>query len=47
VTELDPEKLLRTLVDHRVEFCVIGAVAALLQGSPAATSPFARSPLTR
>jgi hypothetical protein len=37
VTEFDPEKLLRTLVEHEVEFCVIGAVAASLQGSPAAT----------
>jgi hypothetical protein len=37
MAELDPEKLLRTLVDHGVEFCVIGAVAAWLQGSPAVT----------
>lgn len=37
MTELDPERLLRTLVDHGVEFCVIGAVAAWLQGSPAVT----------
>jgi hypothetical protein len=37
VTELDPEKLLRTLVDHEVEFCVIGAVAAWLQGNPSVT----------
>jgi hypothetical protein len=36
MTELDPERLLRTLVEHEVEFCVIGAVAAWLQGSPAA-----------
>lgn len=35
--ELDPERLLRTLVEHEVEFCVIGAVAAWLQGSPTAT----------
>lgn len=35
--ELDPERLLRTLVEHEVEFCVIGAVAAWLQGSPAVT----------
>jgi hypothetical protein len=34
---LDPERLLRTLVEHEVEFCVIGAVAAWLQGSPAVT----------
>lgn len=27
VTELDPEKLLHVLVEHEVEFCVIGAVA--------------------
>jgi hypothetical protein len=37
VTELDFERLLQTLVEHEVEFCVIGAVAASLQGSPAAT----------
>jgi len=37
LTELDPERLLRTLVEHEVEFCVIGAVAAWLQGSPAVT----------
>ncbi len=37
MTELDPERLLRTLVEHEVEFCVIGAVAAWLQGSPAVT----------
>lgn len=34
---LDPERLLRTLVEHEVEFCVIGAVAAWLQGSPTVT----------
>jgi hypothetical protein len=37
MTEFDPERLLRALLDHRVEFCVIGAVAAWLQGSPAVT----------
>jgi hypothetical protein len=37
VNELDPERLLRSLVEHEVEFCVIGAVAAWLQGSPTAT----------
>ncbi len=37
MTELDPERLLRTLVEHEVAFCVIGAVAAWLQGSPAVT----------
>jgi hypothetical protein len=37
MTELDPERLLRVLVEHEVEFCVIGAVAAWLQGSPAVT----------
>lgn len=37
MTELDPEKLLRSLVDHGVEFCVIGAVAAWLQGNPTVT----------
>lgn len=34
---LDPQRLLRTLVDHEVEFCVIGAVAAWLQGNPSVT----------
>jgi hypothetical protein len=37
VTELDPQRLLRALVDHEVEFCVIGAVAAWLQGNPSVT----------
>lgn len=37
MTELDPEQLLRTLVEHEVEFCVIGAVAAWLQGNPTVT----------
>jgi len=37
VTEFDPERLLRTLVDHGVDFYVIGATAAWLQGSPAVT----------
>lgn len=37
MSELDPEKLLRTLLDHGVEFCVIGAVAAWLQGNPTVT----------
>ena len=37
MTQLDPEKLLRTLVEHQVEFCLIGAGAAWLQGSPAVT----------
>jgi hypothetical protein len=36
-TALDPERLLRALVEHGVEFCVIGALAAWLQGSPAVT----------
>jgi hypothetical protein len=35
--ELDPERLLRSLVDHGVEFCVIGATAAWLQGNPTVT----------
>ncbi|HKB50880.1 MAG TPA: hypothetical protein VKC63_05565 [Solirubrobacterales bacterium] len=37
MSELDPERLLRSLVDHGVEFCVIGAVAAWLQGNPTVT----------
>ena len=36
-TAPDPERLLRSLVDHEVEFCVIGAVAAWLQGNPTVT----------
>lgn len=35
--EFDPERLLRTLVDQEVEFCVIGATAAWLQGNPSVT----------
>ncbi|HEX7244672.1 MAG TPA: hypothetical protein VF245_03800 [Solirubrobacterales bacterium] len=37
MTAFDPERLLRALVEHEVEFCVIGATAAWLQGSPAVT----------
>jgi len=37
VTELDPERLLRALVEHGVDFCVIGATAAWLQGNPTVT----------
>jgi hypothetical protein len=37
VTGFDPERLLRTLVEHGVDFYVIGATAAWLQGSPAVT----------
>jgi hypothetical protein len=37
MTPFQPEKLLRTLVEHGVEFCVIGAVAAWLQGNPSVT----------
>lgn len=37
MTEFDPEALLRELVAHEVDFCVIGAVAAWLQGSPMTT----------
>jgi hypothetical protein len=38
MTEFDPERLLRALVEHGVEFYVIGAMAAWLQGSPAVTA---------
>lgn len=38
MTELDPERLLRTLVEHDVDFYVIGALAAWLQGSPVMTA---------
>jgi hypothetical protein len=37
MAELNPERLLRTLVEHEVDFCLIGAAAAWLQGSPAVT----------
>lgn len=37
MTEFDPEALLRKLVEHEVDFHVIGAVAAWLQGSPVTT----------
>ena len=37
MTKFDPERLLRSLVEHEVEFCVIGATAAWLQGSSAVT----------
>ena len=37
MSELDPERLLHALAQNRVEFCVIGALAAWLQGSPAVT----------
>jgi len=37
VSALDPERLLRTLVERDVDFCVIGATAAWLQGNPTAT----------
>ena len=33
----DPEAILRTLVDHGVEFVLIGGVAATLHGSPLRT----------
>jgi hypothetical protein len=37
VIEFNPERLLRTLAEHRVDFYVIGAVAAWLQGNPGVT----------
>jgi hypothetical protein len=37
MTELDPERLPRALVEHEVDFCVIGATAAWLQGNPTVT----------
>jgi hypothetical protein len=33
----DPEAILRTLVDHRVRFVVIGGIASALRGSPMLT----------
>ncbi|HKI66529.1 MAG TPA: hypothetical protein VJ989_04605 [Solirubrobacterales bacterium] len=38
MTEFDPEKLLRALVEHEVDFYVIGALAAWLQGAPSVTA---------
>ena len=35
---LDPECVLRALVDHGVEFVLIGGLAAVLHGSPALTN---------
>lgn len=37
MTEFDPERLLRALAAHEVEFCVVGAMAAWLQGNPTVT----------
>lgn len=37
MSEFDPEALLRTLLEHGVDFYVIEAVAGTLQGSPVAT----------
>jgi hypothetical protein len=37
MNEFDPKALIRTLVEHEVDFCVIGAVAAWLQGSATVT----------
>lgn len=37
MTEFDPEQLLHALVEHEVEFYVIGALAASLQGNPGTT----------
>jgi hypothetical protein len=37
MTEFNPEKLLRALVEHEVDFYVIGALAAWLQGNPSVT----------
>lgn len=37
MSAFDPERLLRTLVRHEVEFVVIGMTAAFLQGSPVVT----------
>ncbi|MGA8745454.1 MAG: hypothetical protein WB507_06295 [Solirubrobacterales bacterium] len=37
MSELNPERLLRSLLEHGVEFYVIGALAAWLQGNPTVT----------
>lgn len=34
----DPQRLIRTLVEHEVEFVLIGATAAWLQGDPSVTA---------
>ena len=38
MTESDSEAILKVLVDHRVDFVVIGASAAILQGVPIAAT---------
>lgn len=37
MSEFDPERLIRALVDHDVDFVVIGLLAAWLQGNPTVT----------
>jgi hypothetical protein len=37
MSEFDPEGLIRALVDHGVDFVVIGLLAAWLQGNPTVT----------
>lgn len=37
MSELEPEKILAVLVEHEVDFYVIGALAAWLQGNPTVT----------
>jgi hypothetical protein len=35
---LDPERLIRTLAEHQVDYVLIGGLAAVLHGSPAMTN---------
>ena len=37
-TPLDPERLIKVLAKHRVDFVLIGALAARLQGFPRLTA---------
>lgn len=37
MSELDPERILAVLAEHEVDFHVIGALAAWLQGNPTVT----------
>jgi hypothetical protein len=37
VSAFDPDRILRALAEHEVDFVIIGLLAAWLQGSPAAT----------
>jgi hypothetical protein len=46
VTEFDPVAILRLLVAHRVEFIVVGGIAARLRGAPLLTQDVDITPAT-